>query len=1278
MKGAHGTRLWLLAALLALAAVAVAASGASAQQHHDDWTVDEYTYVQDKEIVVDGRLIINPHQTLFLQDCSLRFTRRTPYEAQIVVEGTMVLSGSKIIAETPGSMSVNGRFEVTRDSEVQNMDVLVSTTGSMGVHHGTLNLIGTYTDRHTNDPLVLTVEGSLHVYAADLVLWYGFIQSQGKFTIVDSHLSATVDYELVYSNFSEKVRFNRGMVSLFNSEFEDLWGVESGIFSTAELHVRGCHFNNTKLAVSVPWWEPELRTVIEGSSMDSSDIIFSMDTENHRPENLGLDLVIRDCFLTDSEIALRLLDYFEGELLLSNLTIEGYEDTAVWIESRGFEGSLVLEDLRVDGPWGVHVMNDFAGMVIRDSTIRTQRSAVTFTTGMAAMYASIENVTMIGEVGVSTRNTVVSITGSDLSGVSVPVMGQSGSSTTLVDCSLDVGTAQLIVEPGEKAAHLNVERRMFISSVGWDIGVPIEEGLVKYRTPHPEVTPGPRSWEIGSEAVPSVRMLEWVLEDSGKETKLLFEEVQPEIVLQGHVFHTVEGIDPWSQGPYELSFHDDAPPQIDIDPEVKVRVTTPYINLFGTYSDIGTGLRDMSWTLETGSGEEVGVGDINRKAGQRWNVTIQLTGNMQVVWLMAEDRSGNVERLPTRSIFVDVPSPTLTISEPRSGTVTNDPVVHVSGRAEAFASEVVVHVVGADGSVRTPVIRGYFDVYFELPNEGFNQMVVESIDPFDGSDPKFVNLVLDTVAPRLDFDKLDPSAVNYVTTPSLVISGKVDDLKATLTVDGQRVGVMGDFSYATTVQLAEGRQTLTVVAMDPAGNQRMTSLVLVLDTSPPELTLVRPSTNPYWSQLGTVEVEIQANEPVRLLEGETATDLLEGDRIVETIWLHHDRPTLTEFRLQDRAGNVATMELVMHLDIHDPILEVLTPKSGAILNTNLVELVVTSSEEGCTLSANGRPLEIVKVLRDQLVVELFLGTEEGVREVTITLTDRAGNSDEEVLVLDVDTIRPFVNIIEPSNNSRVTTEPLRVRGFTEPGVKVVWVNDVMAVVGPDGSFYATIEPVEGWQKVTIYAVDRAGNKGRAILHLKGLASPDYELPVEALAGGTILLVLAALVGSTEAGKWSILLVILPLYTKLRKDKILDQRTRGLIQGYIMANPGCNYTIIRDNLDLADGTLTYHLQVLEREGFIYSLREGLFRCFYPQGLPPPKRGKLHLSDTQMDIVRICKRIPGITVGEIATAMNRRPNVISYHLKLLREGGLVRVEEDGRHVRVYPVESAVAMI
>jgi predicted transcriptional regulator len=261
---------------------------------------------------------------------------------------------------------------------------------------------------------------------------------------------------------------------------------------------------------------------------------------------------------------------------------------------------------------------------------------------------------------------------------------------------------------------------------------------------------------------------------------------------------------------------------------------------------------------------------------------------------------------------------------------------------------------------------------------------------------------------------------------------------------------------------------------------------------------------------------------------------------------------------------------------------------------------------------------------------------------------------------------------------RLTTEPLEVTGYTEAGSKVVWINDEMATLSPDGEFHTTINLEEGWQNITIEVIDRAGNHGELAISVKALAAPDFEVPVEAWAAVTITLTLGVLVVSTEVGRYSLLLLFLPLYTKLRKDKILDQRTRGLIQGYITANPGANYTIIRDNLDLADGTLTYHLQVLEREGFIYSIREGLFRCFYPHGIPPPKRGKLHLSDTQADIVRIVKRIPGITVGEIATAMSRRPNVISYHLKLLREGGLVRMEEDGRHVRVYAVEGAVAMI
>ncbi|UCC92851.1 MAG: helix-turn-helix domain-containing protein, partial [Thermoplasmata archaeon] len=486
-----------------------------------------------------------------------------------------------------------------------------------------------------------------------------------------------------------------------------------------------------------------------------------------------------------------------------------------------------------------------------------------------------------------------------------------------------------------------------------------------------------------------------------------------------------------------------------------------------------------------------------------------------------------------------------------------------------------------------------------------------------------------------------------------------------------------DSTFATSVILVEGSQTIKVKAVDEAGNENLINLQLRLDTRAPMLTLVNPRVTPFFSSEYEVTVEMEVDETVAssTFNGE-AIEVVDGT-ITRTVQLSNG-PYIVNVVVKDLAGNEATKEVVIRLDNEPPSLTFQSPRPDTVVNTTAVPIIVTTGEPGCTLSVDGVTINTVEQSPGRLTGIMYLSPGEGDRTVTVTLRDRAGNIDSKALRLEIDTVIPFLNTESIYDGMKVTTEPLRVVGYTERGSKVVWVNDQMASLTDDGKFKTTIELEEGWQDVRIVVLDKAGNRADHTFRVKALAEPTFDPPVTALAVGTILVTLGALAVTTEAGKWTALAFIIPLYTKLRKDKILDQRTRGLIEGYITANPGCNYTIIRDNLDLADGTLTYHLQVLEREGFVYSIREGLFRCFYPQGVPPPRRGKLHLSDTQADIVRIVKRIPGITVGEVATAMNRRPNVISYHLKLLKEGGLVRMEEDGRHVRVYPIDTAVAMI
>jgi predicted transcriptional regulator len=559
------------------------------------------------------------------------------------------------------------------------------------------------------------------------------------------------------------------------------------------------------------------------------------------------------------------------------------------------------------------------------------------------------------------------------------------------------------------------------------------------------------------------------------------------------------------------------------------------------------------------------------------------------------------------------------------------------------------------------------------------EVFLTAFDDFGNSDSERVTLYLDSFAPSLDLVGLkDEGEPNYVRVQSLVIEGRTDDPKAHIWVDDQPVGVLQDRSFAATVQLREGRQTVRVLARDDAGNPRRVDLVLVLDTVPPELNLLDPATNPFYTNQDTVEVIIEATESVVKATRDGVPVAMPGGRMSFSYEFLQDGRREFVVRALDLAGNEGELVVALVRDIVEPRLTLISPKSGDVVDTASVDLLVHVSEDDCALLVDGERLDTTSLGAGRMRATLTLLGGDGIKVLLLRVEDLAGNPGEVRLTLDLDTTRPFIGLTGLANGTRVTTEPLEVRGTTEARAKVVWVNDVMADLDGDGSFRATLHLKEGRQEIVVRAVDRANNDNNLTVVLDVLAAPNLEIPWQAAAAGTILFVLGAVLASTEVGRWGLLTLFLPLYTKLRKDRILDQRTRGLIQGYIMANPGCNYTLLRDNLDLADGTLTYHLQVLEREGFVYSIREGLFRCFYPTGLPPPRRGKLHLSDTQADIIRICKRIPGITVGEIATAMNRRPNVISYHLKLLSEGGLVTLEEDGRHVRVYPVDTAVAMI
>jgi predicted transcriptional regulator len=157
--------------------------------------------------------------------------------------------------------------------------------------------------------------------------------------------------------------------------------------------------------------------------------------------------------------------------------------------------------------------------------------------------------------------------------------------------------------------------------------------------------------------------------------------------------------------------------------------------------------------------------------------------------------------------------------------------------------------------------------------------------------------------------------------------------------------------------------------------------------------------------------------------------------------------------------------------------------------------------------------------------------------------------------------------------------------------------------------------------------------------------------------------LAALFGVTQYGYLALMSLFLPLYVRLKKKDVLSHFTRGQIFGYIQANPGAHYNAIIQDLGLQNGVGAYHLKVLEREGFIKSMRDGIYKRFYPSDMKIPEK-RVHLSRVQKDILKEIQKHPGVTQKQISKLLDESKQVVNYNVKVLETASLIRVERVGR--------------
>lgn len=562
-------------------------------------------------------------------------------------------------------------------------------------------------------------------------------------------------------------------------------------------------------------------------------------------------------------------------------------------------------------------------------------------------------------------------------------------------------------------------------------------------------------------------------------------------------------------------------------------------------------------------------------------------------------------------------------------------------------------------------------------SQGEYTLFVRAFDRSGLTDGTYASLeaavvVVDLTPPHLAVTSPDlgrqPVVVQGAT---LTIQGWVDEPVSRIWSQRVEVPVEGT-AFTLDISLHEGLNNVVVYAADLAGNVGHITFTVLRDSGAPTITLTAPVSG---ALINTTSVLVAGllDEPVQgnrvVINGVPAT-LSSGTFELLLSGLTDGTHTI-DVEAFDLAGNPAKVAVDVIVDTLPPVLKLVSPSDGSLTGQANI-LVEGTSEAGAVITVQGRPVSSTGTTFSQ-AVQLV----EGRNVITVTATDAVGNVNSTFAVVDLDTVAPQITVHGMENGTLVTTyDNVDLTGITEPGARMVLVIggvETQVRVYDDGSFYHGL-PVEELETLaTLRAEDAAGNMNQVdvlVVRKETVAppAPTPEGPVDPVVTAAVVTATTAVIIGVamtfEFTKYALVLMVVPLYARIKKHEVLDNKTRLAIHGLVVENPGMHYNEIIREFDLTNGVAAYHLDVLEREGFVRSVRDGTLRRFYSTSTKVPSDSKATPDEMRERILELVTQNPGINQKSIVDELGIGRTLVGYHLKTLIDEGYVEAHKQGR--------------
>ncbi|HTY91348.1 MAG TPA: winged helix-turn-helix transcriptional regulator [Methanocella sp.] len=139
------------------------------------------------------------------------------------------------------------------------------------------------------------------------------------------------------------------------------------------------------------------------------------------------------------------------------------------------------------------------------------------------------------------------------------------------------------------------------------------------------------------------------------------------------------------------------------------------------------------------------------------------------------------------------------------------------------------------------------------------------------------------------------------------------------------------------------------------------------------------------------------------------------------------------------------------------------------------------------------------------------------------------------------------------------------------------------------------------------------------------------------------------------------------------QNVLDNSNRLSIFNYVKSNPGCTPSEISSRQNMKNGTVKYHVQMLESQGKIILKRMGKYTRLFNTSKANTEQEKMVLAyiknETSRNLLCAILEEPGLTNQRLAERFGLDKSSIHWHMERFLNDRLVTVEQDGRFKKYY---------